>query len=135
MDLDHIITWNAWEEMLQNQKEFAVKYNLISKSNGFVIYPKDKQAVFNKFRNEYDIKLFVDQFLVFCLDISKYIICKDINVTKIPLNYEEKIKNSINFQDVNKYYRFIIDKLFKITCFNQFTFRQNNNFVSIFNSA
>ena len=31
-----------------------------------------------------DLKLFVDNFFSFCLDISKYCIFKDLNMTKIP---------------------------------------------------
>ena len=35
----------------------TVKYNVISKSNGFMIYPKDKYSVLNKFQNEYHINI------------------------------------------------------------------------------
>lgn len=35
----------------------TVKYNVISKNNGFMIYPKDKVSVMNKFRNEYYLNI------------------------------------------------------------------------------
>lgn len=35
----------------------TVKYNVISKSNGFTIYPKDKYTVMDKFRNEYRLNI------------------------------------------------------------------------------
>jgi len=35
----------------------TVKYNVISKNNGFTIYPKDKQLVLNKFKYEYQLNI------------------------------------------------------------------------------
>lgn len=35
----------------------TVKYNVISKNNGFMIYPNDKASVMNKFRNEYSLNI------------------------------------------------------------------------------
>jgi len=35
----------------------TVKYNVISTSNGFTIYPKDKEAVINKFKNDYHLNI------------------------------------------------------------------------------
>ncbi len=35
----------------------TVKYNVISKNNGFMIYPKDKTSVMNKFQNEYHLNI------------------------------------------------------------------------------
>lgn len=35
----------------------TVKYNVISKNNGFMIYPKDKFSVMNKFQNEYHLNI------------------------------------------------------------------------------
>ena len=35
----------------------TVKYSVISKNNGFIIYPKNKASVINKFRNEYHLNI------------------------------------------------------------------------------
>ncbi len=35
----------------------TVKYNVISKNNGFTIYPKDKLSVISKFQNEYNMNI------------------------------------------------------------------------------
>ncbi len=35
----------------------TVKYNVISKSNGFTIYPKNKASVINDFKNEYNLNI------------------------------------------------------------------------------
>ena len=61
-----------------------------------------------------DIKLFVDQFLSFALDVCKYCICKDINVTKLPSNIEDSVKGIVNFNNPSVYYTFIIDKLLEL---------------------
>lgn len=58
-----------------------------------------------------DLRLFVDQFLSFCLDVNKYAIFQDLHVTRIPSNYESNLKYSIGFDNANKYYNYIIDKL------------------------
>lgn len=39
----------------------TVKYNVISKNNGFMIYPKNKVGVINKFKNEYHLNI-VDRY-------------------------------------------------------------------------
>lgn len=39
----------------------TVKYNVISKNNGFMIYPKNKFSVMNKFKNEYHLNI-VDRY-------------------------------------------------------------------------
>ena len=58
-----------------------------------------------------DMKLFVDQFLSFNLDVCKYCICRDILVTKLPTFLEDKLKMITNFDSPNKYYTYIIDNL------------------------
>ena len=58
-----------------------------------------------------DLKLFVDQFLSFILDISKYIICKSLTVTKFPNNQLEEIKKATNFENPLQYYQYVMNKL------------------------
>ena len=58
-----------------------------------------------------DLKLFVDKFLEFCVEVEKYIICGDCSITKIPAVLEETLKNSINFKDADNYYLYILNKL------------------------
>ena len=45
---------NKQEYLVSNN---TVKYNVISKNNGFTIYPKDKQAVMDQFQNEYYLNI------------------------------------------------------------------------------
>lgn len=58
-----------------------------------------------------DMKLFIDQFLSFILDISKYIICQNIGVTKFPSNQLDNIRMCINFNDPLSFYSYIMNKL------------------------
>ena len=61
-----------------------------------------------------DVKIFVDQYLVFCLDIMKYIIFKNCDILQIPQSMEDKIKMSINFDNADKYLSYIIDKVLSL---------------------
>lgn len=61
-----------------------------------------------------DLKLFVDQFLNFCIDITKYALFKDVGVTRIPSSMEEKLIHSTNFDSASKYYSYVIDKLLSL---------------------
>lgn len=58
-----------------------------------------------------DLKVFVDNFLNFCLDISKYAIFKDISITTLPSTMQNELENAVNFENSVKYYSYILDKL------------------------
>lgn len=58
-----------------------------------------------------DIKVFVDHFLSFVLDVCKYCICKDISVTRFPTTLKSKIDGIINFDNPQKYYVYLIDNI------------------------
>lgn len=58
-----------------------------------------------------DLKLFVDQFLNFCLDITKYSLFKDCATTRIPSSMEDRLIYSTNFDNPSNYYTYVIDKL------------------------
>lgn len=61
-----------------------------------------------------DLKLFIEKFLEFCVDVEKYIIMQDCSVTKIPSTMEEKLKNSINFNGADSYYLYILNNLLEL---------------------
>lgn len=61
-----------------------------------------------------DLKLFVDMFLDFCLDIAKYTIFKDTQITKIPGSMESRIKNSCNFDNALSYYMYVVNQLLEL---------------------
>lgn len=64
--------------------------------------------------NGNDLKLFVDKFLDFELDVTKYAIFKNCDMTKIPTSMIDKLEYSVNFEDSLKYFNYIIDKLLSL---------------------
>ena len=56
------LTVVGYYESKSNKQDYlvnnnTVKYSVISKENGFTIYPKDKYSVLNKFKNEYQLNI------------------------------------------------------------------------------
>jgi DNA polymerase-3 subunit gamma/tau len=63
------------------------------------------------YRDGNDLKLFVDMFITFCLDVSKYIIFQSTDMLKIPSSMEDRLKNSTNFENALQYYMYIVNQL------------------------
>lgn len=58
-----------------------------------------------------DLRLFVEQFLSFCLDVDKYALFHDYTLTHIPSSMQSKLDYSVGFENATKYYSYIVDKL------------------------
>ena len=58
-----------------------------------------------------DLKLFVEQFLNFCLDVTKYAIFKSCRLVKMPSSLESQLQNATNFDNAAGCYNYIIDRL------------------------
>lgn len=58
-----------------------------------------------------DLKLFVSQFLDFCIDLAKYSLFKTCDVTRIPSSMESDLKYATGFDNPEKYYNYVIDKV------------------------
>lgn len=58
-----------------------------------------------------DLKLFVNQYLDFCIDVAKYALFKTCDVTRIPSSLENDLKYAVSFDNPEKYYSYVIDKL------------------------
>lgn len=61
-----------------------------------------------------DLKLFVEQFFSFCLDVTKYCLFKTTDLLEIPASQEEALKLSTNFENAERYYMVIVDKLLSL---------------------
>lgn len=61
-----------------------------------------------------DLKLFVDQFFNFCLDVTKYCLFKSTDMIGIPSSLEDRLQASVNFENPEKYYMYIVDKLLEL---------------------
>lgn len=61
-----------------------------------------------------DLKLFVEQFLNFCLDVSKYAIFNNCSMTKIPSSMEDELKNAIAIENARGYYMYLVDRILEL---------------------
>ena len=61
-----------------------------------------------------DLKLFVEQYLNFVLDLAKYCLFKDLSVTMIPLSMEDKVKYSTGIENNRHYFNNLTDKILDI---------------------
>lgn len=66
------------------------------------------ESIYNK---GVDLVRFIDSFLDFNIDITKYILYKDIYHTRFPVTLEEKLKFAVGINDAKKYFFYIIDSL------------------------
>lgn len=69
------------------------------------------KVISNYYEAGNDLKLFVDQFLAFTIDVTKYSIFKSFELIKIPENMKAELDNVINIQDATKYFTYVIDRL------------------------
>ena len=58
-----------------------------------------------------DLKLFVDQFINFCMDVAKYALFNSCELTRIPSSMEDRLKHATNFDNATGYYNYVLDKL------------------------
>lgn len=63
------------------------------------------------YRSGDDLSIFLDEFFKFCLDITKYAIFGNFSVINIPVTYEKKVKDSTNFDNADKYYMALTNRL------------------------
>lgn len=61
-----------------------------------------------------DMRNFVDQYMSFILDLTKYSLFKDMNSTKLPLSLEEKVKYAVSFDGNVTIFNKIIDQLLEL---------------------
>lgn len=76
---------------------------------------KETLLLIEKFYNSgRNLKLFVDQYLSFCLDLNKYAIFKDCGVTKIPQYMTKDLDNATNIENASQYYSLVVNKLLQL---------------------
>jgi len=61
-----------------------------------------------------DMKIFLDRYIDFILDVLKYHIFKKLTVTSIPSSLESDIKNILAIENAQKYFQYILDKLLSL---------------------
>ena len=61
-----------------------------------------------------DLSYFVTTYLDFMMDVTKYIICQDISVTKLPVSEQDNLKFATGIDNASKYYLYFVDKLLEL---------------------
>lgn len=79
-------------------------------------YDKVIEVIENYYKSGNDLKVFMDQYVDFCLDLTKYCIFKDIGVTKLPLSSEADLKyvTGIESEDTTPFFRKLMSKILDI---------------------
>jgi len=89
---------------------YEVYFDLINS-----IIDKDSQKLVSIIEKLYmegsDLKLFLDMFIDFVLDLSKYTIFHSYDIISIPQSCDEKLKYTTNVEGATKYFNHVIDKL------------------------
>ena len=71
---------------------------------------KDSLEILYSFYNEgNDLRLFVDEYLSFIIDVLKYILFKDFTVIGIPESMQSEIDFITTFENVESYYNYLLD--------------------------
>lgn len=106
LNMDHVIA-------ALGDYSYSIFFNIIN-----AMLDGDEAKLYNLISSVYnegsDLKLFIDRFLDFCIDLSKYCIFKDISVTKIPNILERELKNCTLFENSIQYYNYYNNKLLEL---------------------
>lgn len=71
-------------------------------------------TISNLYDNGYDLKMFIDVFLSFVFDISKYSIFKNIEITKIPSTYLKDLEYTVSIENSGEYFRWLDEKILEL---------------------
>ena len=61
-----------------------------------------------------DLKLFVNQFISFCMDLFKYSLFKSVENIKIPSSMKKDLDYSVDFDGANNFYNDLTEQLLKL---------------------
>ncbi len=94
-----------------------ISYDLLFKLINSIIDDKEED-VLNIINDLYlsgmDLKVFIDQFLEFNLDLFKYCITNNMGLTHLPKMYENDAQIATKFDGNTDYYSYVINKLFEL---------------------
>ena len=95
----------------------VVNYETMFSLINFIIDRKEKESldIVNKvFEDGIDLKVFLNQFISFCLDISKYMLTKDFTFVKIPSIYQKNLDYTINVDGAREFFNTVLETLIKL---------------------
>lgn len=68
----------------------------------------------NMYSEGIDLKIFINQYIDFLLDLCKYCILKNIESTKIPSLYEQRLNYTVNVENNIYYFKGLLNKILEI---------------------
>lgn len=72
-------------------------------------------SILSKYSDKgFDMKLFIDQFISFVIDVSKFNLFKNFNNITIPKYFEEELKHTVAIENASNYFLYILDKLLNL---------------------
>lgn len=72
------------------------------------------KIIYEIYANGSDLKLFVDLYLMFVLDIEKYVLLGNLSITNFSEYDINMLKSTSNFKDANKYFSWLADKVLSL---------------------
>ena len=88
---------------------FSLVNALIDGSEGRVL-----QIISEFYNDGHDLKLFVDQFLDFILNVCKFILFGNTTLTTFPNSFTDSLKNCTNFDNPQNYYTYLVDRVLEL---------------------
>ena len=104
------------ENVLQSLGNFS--YRTFFDLTNFIIdgnEPGILSIVEQHYNNGNDLSLFINQYLEFVLDITKYCIFGSMEVTKIPLSLEKDVKYAVNIENSKSCYNNLSSKILDLS--------------------
>lgn len=92
---------------------YSVFFKLVN-----ALIDNDEKTIFeiidSYYDNGNDLKVFVNQFFNFCVDVAKYVIFRSCDVLCIPNTMEKDLQYVANFENADKYYSYVLDRLLEL---------------------
>lgn len=72
------------------------------------------QLIGEYYNNGHDLKIFVSQFLTFCLDVDKYLLFQSFDMTKIPQTMQPELNSIAAIQNASETISYYLDNLLEL---------------------
>lgn len=95
----------------------VINYETIFELTNGIIDRKELEVlnIINKqYEQGVDLKIFINQYLLFILDTIKYSLSKSFDCIKIPKLYENELINILNIEGYKDFYNLLLDKLISL---------------------
>lgn len=91
-----------------------VDYSLSTSSDRSQYESNIIDIVESYYNSGFDLKMFIEQYIDFVLDLDKYCLFKSMSVVRIPVSMERDVKYSVDDGNFVKYFNWLVDELLKV---------------------